>query len=248
MTFSRPEHPDPDEWIRRHRKLWARKAGLRLVYTRWFRQLRALCVPGTSIVELGCGPGFLQELYPDVLATDVVASPHADRVVDAAALPFADGEIGNIVGIDVFHHLSHPEQFLREAARTLRPQGRVVLLEPWISLAGYLLYRFVHREDCDLRVDVRAPWAAATKDPMQGNAALPYLYFRRGGHLERMGLALRVIQLQPFAALPWLLSGGFQPVNLLPASLVPIAERIDRLLSMVPSLTASRCLLVAEKE
>ena len=51
---------------------------------------------------------------------------------------------------------------------------------------------------------------------MEGNAALPYLYFRAGGHLERAGLPLRVVRREPFAALPWLLSGGFQPYGLLP--------------------------------
>jgi ubiquinone/menaquinone biosynthesis C-methylase UbiE len=71
-------------------------------------------------VELGYGPGFLKELYPEVIATDVVPSRYADRVADAGALPFGDGEIGTIVFVDVFHHLPKPDAFLREAARTLR--------------------------------------------------------------------------------------------------------------------------------
>lgn len=237
----------PADWVAAHRNVWARKASLRKVYTRWFAVLRDACVPNAPIVELGCGPGFFKEIYPEVVATDVAPSPYADRVVDAAALPFGDGEVGTIVFVDVFHHLPKPEQFLCEAARTLRPGGRLVMLEPWMGLAGRLLFRYVHHEDCDLSVSPADPWNAANKDPMQGNAALPYLYFRAGGHVERVDVPLRVIHRQAFASLPWILTGGFQPVSLLPAALVGAAEFVDRLVSLVPSVTATRCVLVLEK-
>ena len=240
-------HAPPADWVATHRSVWARKPSLRQVYTQWFRVLHDACVADAPIVELGCGPGFFKELYPEVVATDVAPSPYADRVVDAAALPFADGEVGTIVFIDVFHHLPRPEQFLREAARVLRRQGRLVMLEPWMGLAGRLLFRYVHHEDCDLTVAPGDPWGGTNKDPMQGNAALPYLYFRAGGHVEHMGVPLRVMHRQPFAALPWVLTAGFQPVSFLPAALVSVVELVDRLLSLVPPVTATRCFLVLEK-
>jgi len=49
------------------------------------------------------------------------------------------------------------------------------------------------------------------------------------------------------AALPWILSGGFQPLGLLPSALVPPAEWLDRVLSVAPGLTATRCFLVLER-
>jgi len=159
-------HAPSTDWISEHRERWARKPGLRAVYGEFFRRLRAACVPNTSVVELGCGPGFFKEMYPEVLATDAVPNRYADRVIDAAALPFADGEVGNIVWLDVFHHLPRPEQFLREAARALRIGGRLVMIEPWMGLAGRLLFRYVHHEDCDLSVDPATPWTLANKDPM----------------------------------------------------------------------------------
>lgn len=237
----------PTDWISKYRDLWARKAALRAVYREFFRRLREACLPNASVVELGCGPGFFKELYPEALATDAVPNRYADRIVDAAALPFADGEVGNIVWLDVFHHLPRPEQFLREAARTLQVGGRLVMIEPWMGLAGRLLFRYVHHEDCDLGVDPARPWALADKDPMEGNAALPYLYFRPNGHVERMGLPLRVTRREPFAALAWLLSGGFQPATLLSAAMVGAVDKLDRVVSLLPALTAVRCLVVVEK-
>lgn len=240
-------HAPPADWVAEHRSVWARKASLRKVYTCWFGVLRDACVPNAPIVELGCGPGFFKEMYPEVMATDVAPSPFADRVVDAAALPFADDALGTIVFVDVFHHLPRPEQFLREAARTLRPGGRLVMLEPWMGLMGRLLFRYVHHEDSDLSVPPADPWGAADKDPMLGNAALPYLYFRAGGHVEQMDVPLRVIHRRAFASLPWVLSGGFQPISFLPAAFVSAAEVVDRFVSLIPSVTATRCFLVLEK-
>ena len=121
------------------------------------------------------------------------------------------------------------------------------MIEPWLGLAGRLLYRYVHHEACDLDVDPRAPWREAEKEPMDGNGALPFLFFGNPGCLARLRLPLRVTHRRPFAGLPWLLSGGFQPLNLLPASLAPAAETVDRVLSVLPA-TATRCALVLERD
>jgi SAM-dependent methyltransferase len=199
------------------------------------------------VIEIGCGPGFFKERYPEVVATDVTANPYADRIVDAAALAFGDGTVGSFVLLDVFHHLPMPAAFLRECARTLRPGGRLVLLEPWMGLAGRALYRYVHHEHYDLGVDPRAPWQGAQKDPMLGNPALPYVYFRDDGVLQQLDLPLRVTHREPLSAVSWVLSGGFQPVSLLPRSLVGVVDAADRLLSRLPALTATRCFLIVEK-
>ena len=218
-----------------------------MVYQRWFQRLRELCAPGGSIVEIGCGPGFFKDLYPDIVATDVVPNPYADRIASGEALPFSDGEIGTLVLVDVFHHLLQPDQFLREAARTLAPRGRLVMLEPWLGLAGRILWRYLHHECCDMQVEPSAPWVGGDKNPMDGNSALPYLYFRSGGSADRLNLPLRVVRRECFSALPWLLTGGFQGMNVLPSTLVPAMEMLDRVLSLAPKLTATRCLLVVEK-
>jgi len=235
------------DWLATHRRVWERKPALRRVYGRWFRELREACAPDGPIVELGCGPGFFKRAYPEVIATDAPGNPDADRIVDAGTLPFADGSLGSLVMLDVFHHVSDPAGFLAEAARTLRVGGRVVMLEPWPGLAGTVLYRFVHHEECDPRVDPAAPWSAPGKEAMQGNAALPYLYFRAGGQLERLGLPFRLLRRERFAAVPWILSGGFQEIGLLPDALVPAAEGLDRALSLVPAVTATRCFIVLER-
>lgn len=49
------------------------------------------------------------------------------------------------------------------------------MVEPWITVPSYLLYRYFHHEDCSLAVDVRRPFGELDKEVFDGNAAIPYL-------------------------------------------------------------------------
>jgi SAM-dependent methyltransferase len=217
---------------------------LRRVYEGYFELVRGRCTPGRPVVELGAGPGFLKAYWPEIIATDVVPTPWADRVVDATALPFEAGEVGNLVMFDVFHHLAAPPAFLEEAARVLAPGGRVVMLEPWTSALGYLFYRHIHHEDADRGVDPAYPFPPG-KNPMDGNAALPQLYFAGNGAMLPSTLRLRERRLLPGA--DWLLTGGFQDVTPLPASLWPLAAAIESALRPFARWVALRALIVLEK-
>jgi 2-polyprenyl-3-methyl-5-hydroxy-6-metoxy-1,4-benzoquinol methylase len=43
--------------------------------------------------------------------------------------------------VDVLHHLEFPVVFFREAARVLRPGGRVLMVEPAITWGSSFFYR-----------------------------------------------------------------------------------------------------------
>jgi SAM-dependent methyltransferase len=71
------------------------------------------------------------DLYPDRARFAATAVPGAHLVVaDAVRLPFPDGAFAGILVRDLFHHLPDPRAAAAEAARLLRPGGRLVVIEP----------------------------------------------------------------------------------------------------------------------
>src|SRR5262249_11260764 len=154
------------------------------------------------------------------VATDVEPTPWADRVVDAHALPYADGELANIVAVDVAHHLADPPRFLDEARRTLRPGGRVVLVEPYASTVSTAAYGRFHHDRTARDVDPSAPNPTLAGAAMEGNQALPtLLFFRHADELEARWPELAIVERRRFAFLLYPLSGGFSRRQLVPLSL-----------------------------
>ncbi len=244
---------DPDRlMLETHRAAWAKNPALRRVYESYFQTILDLCGPQRPIIELGTGPGFLKAFCPEIIATDITPTPWLDAVVDGCQLPFKSESAGNIVMMDVFHHIARPLQFLDEASRVLALGGRIVMLEPWTSPLGYLFYRHIHHEGADRHVDPLRPFAHP-KEAFDGNAAIPEMFFSspKGGMsaIYRDG-RLRLESLKPFPAASWLLTGGFRSHGLPPAPLVPLARLLplarclDVLLTPISRWCALRATIV----
>ncbi len=113
-----------------------------------FRRWLTADVSGRRVLEFGCGPGScsfeLARRGAIVAGIDISdeairrATEKAERegladasfrVMNAEALSFADESFDLICGIAILHHLALPPAF-GELARTLRPDGRAVFIEP----------------------------------------------------------------------------------------------------------------------
>lgn len=238
-----------------HRQVWQANPALRHCYAHWYQALRR-ALPAAALgpwVELGSGPGFAAELIPELMLTDIVQAPWHARRVAAEALPFADGEVGALVLFDVLHHIATPAAFFAEASRVLRPGGRVVLLEPFISPLSYLVYHFFHPELVDLSVDPLAPaviQAGQAKDPFQSNQAIPTLLFCRNGgrRFAQRFPELAITRVQRLAGVAYPASGGFSRRPLLR---LPLWKALFALESHLPEFLfrwfGFRLLVVLEK-
>ena len=235
------------ETLREHERAWNERPLLRRIYRDWFRLLasRLARVPGVTL-ELGSGIGQLREFVPDVVTTDVEPTPWADRVVDAESLPYADGEVANVVMLDVFHHLARPAAFLDEARRVLAPGGRVVMLEPYVSPLSGVAYRF-HHERLELDADGFAE--SESLDPLDANLAQTTLaFFRQRGEYARRWPELSVVEDELLSFLVYPLSGGFTKRPLLPARVYRPLDAVERALTpALGRLAAFRCLVVLER-
>jgi SAM-dependent methyltransferase len=237
--------------LNRHRDTWNKKKILRLIYIEWYKQIiNDLFAGKGKSVELGAGSGNFKEFKPDVISADIDPQPWLDMVFDAHQMPFKDGEIGNIVMIDVLHHLAHPVHFLDEAWRVLEKGGRIILLEPYPAFFSLMVYKRFHPEPFIFDVDYFLKDEIEEKDPWDSNQAMAHLLFYR--HLtkfnNRFDTKLRIISKKRMSCILYPLSGGFENKALIPDFLIPLFRLVEWLFIPLRKWFAFRCYVVLEKQ
>ena len=219
----------------RHRQAWDRNPALRALYAEWYARVAAELPPPElgPRIELGSGPGFARQFIPDLQLSDIVGCSWHDHELSAEALPFPDATVGVLVMVDVLHHLPAPARFFAEAMRTLRPGGRIVLCEPYLSPGSYPIYKLLHEEPITMNVDPLADQTGAdARDPFESNQAIPTLLFgRERSPFAAAFPALAVLRVARLAGLSYPASGGFSRRPLLP---LPLFVRLQRLESRLP--------------
>lgn len=245
MTPSEQHQVEIQENLRR----WEAKPLLRQIYAGFYRRITALMDPQLPgrIVEIGSGIGNLKAQLPDALCTDLFPNPWLDIVCDGYELPFKDGALSHLVMFDVFHHLRAPNAVLGEARRVLGKAGRLILFEPYISLASRPVYGLLHHEPIAWRKPInledslprpRDYYAA------QGNATR--LFFRR--KIPNWTRGWTVFHKEAFSSFSYLLSGGYSKPAFYPAGCLGMVEKCDAFLSRWPRLFGARCLVGLRKE
>ena len=249
LTSRRPETSTLVEALAEQERAWNKRPLVRGLYREWFEALaaRMSSVPGVS-VELGSGIGRFREVCPSVVTTDVEPTPWADRVADAENLPFGEGDVANLVLIDVFHHIARPSRFLDEAVRVLAPGGRVIILDPYCSPVSTRLYRRFHHERTDLEAEPFADDARIEDGPLASNQARATLaFFRADAGFGARWPQLALVERRRLALLAYPLSGGFTRRPLVPDRLGRILHRLEPPLSWAAPALAFRCLVVLER-
>lgn len=199
---------DAPETTQLRKQIIQGKPFLRKVYEEWYRGLSAEIPQGEgAILELGSGAGFLHELEPAAISSDIFYVSGLNVVLDAQRLPFAAGSLKAILMTNVLHHLPDPKQVFNEAARCVRPGGVMATIEPWITSWSRFVYTRLHHETVD---DSAQEWGVRGQGPLSGaNSALPWIIFWRDrAKFEREFPVWNIEQISLLMPFRYLLSGG----------------------------------------
>lgn len=126
------------EWDRLRDELFGRTSCVRAMF--------GFFDPDMVIGDLGCGTGqvsagvapFVRQVIAVDASGEMLQSArrrlqHLDNVVirrgDLEALPIEEGELDGATLVLVLHHLPQPGTVLHEAARVLKPRGRLVIVD-----------------------------------------------------------------------------------------------------------------------
>jgi SAM-dependent methyltransferase len=198
------------------REIIASKPFLQAIYDEWYTMLAAAVPPGEGhVLELGSGAGYCADFIPNLITSEVFRCKGVEMVVNAERLPFSAETLRAIVMTNVLHHLPDVRAFFREAVRCLRPGGKILMIEPWITPWSRFVYSHFHHEPIDPNAK---DWTFPSSGPLSGaNEALPWIVFERDrAKFGREFPLLRIEKVQPFLPFRYIVSGGVGMRSLMP--------------------------------
>jgi SAM-dependent methyltransferase len=222
---------DAPETTELHGRIIQNKPYLKRLYTEWYTYFsrKTAGVPEGLKLEIGSGSGFIKQIIPDVITTDVLNLSSIDKIMSAEDLQFEDNSLSCIFMIDVLHHIPHPALFFDEASRCLKPGGMIVMIEPANSIWGRFIYQNFHHEP----FNPTGTWEIPSTGPMSGaNGALPWILLERDRKLfEQKYPHLLIKEIKYHSPLSYLLCGGVSMRSLLPGWSFGAVRFTERMLS-----------------
>ena len=211
---------------------------------------KAVAAYGTSTstrsLEFGSGGGFIKEVIPEVMTSDIIPVHGIDSVMDARKIPVRDSSLNAIFMTHVFHHIPDIESFFREASRALTDGGIIAMVEVAATPFARFFFKNFHPEPFLPTVQ---HWNFLQSNAMlDSNQALSWVVFKRDR--ERFTALFPEFEICEIRLLPWFsyfISGGVTKPYLIPDILVPLVRLFDRILSATNGIFALHWFIVIRK-
>jgi SAM-dependent methyltransferase len=228
-------------------KYCRKKTLLNKIYQEWYLQIiLKLPINDLPTLEIGSGASFLDHYRQDIISTDIMFYKGIDSVLDAQTLPFKNGSLNAIVMTNVFHHLNNPRSFLDEVTRCIRPGGRLIMIEPWVTNWSSFVYQNLHHEPFDPTSKV---WESPVEGPLSGaNGALPWIIFHRDRSMfENDYPLLQIVRIKPMMPFLYLASGGITSREIIPGFCYRSIKSFERVISPYNSRIAMFAIIEIER-
>ncbi len=186
-------------------------------------------LPPGKKVEIGSGAGYIKEVIPEVITSDVMELPNCDLLFSAEKMPFKNNSLAAIYMLNTFHHIKNPKKALSEFSRCLKKRGKIIMIEPYNSPWSRFVYKNIHHEN----FDTNATWKVHGKGFLSdANGALPWIIFERDRSIFKKKFPeLKLTTFKPHTPIRYLLSGGFTFPQILPDLFYPLIYNLEKSIS-----------------
>lgn len=230
-----------------HRDIILKKPFLKRLYKDWYHIFIQISknINQGNYLEIGSGGGFLKDMFPEVITSDIQDLPGLDMVFSAEQLPFQDNELGSIMMLNVFHHIPKPHAFLKEAQRTLVKGGKIIMIEPANSTLARFIYKKFHHEP----FDEKAGREIKSGSPLSNsNQALPHIYFERDLEIFKTDFPqLKINRITYHSPFSYIISGGVSRSAMLPYFMYSFVKAAEWLVSPFAKQLGLFCTIEIEK-
>ena len=203
---------------------------LGFLYQDWYKLISSYLseVDGINI-ELGCGASFINQIDKGIKKTDIFLNSNTDFKLDAMEIGEKfKNKISNLILVNVFHHISNPELFLRSAEKSLLSEGRIIMIEPSNNVWSRLVFKLVGHEKFDTK---QLCWSFESKDPLlDSNQALSWIIFYRDYEkFKNLFPMLSLIKIKTVMPISYLISGGHSYNTKIGKIIIKIIRKIEKI-------------------
>lgn len=229
-------------------KILAKKGLLLSWHRKIYKYMAENLSKETVNIEIGSGSSKLYEHISGLIRSNIIFIKKNDIAFSAYQIPFMDGSVGNIILIDVLHHLHDPHAFFREAERVLKPGGRILICDPYLSTLSYPIWKYLHPENCDcnhLGFNKQGKINPLI-DANSANASL--LFFSDKDPFSKICRCLTVKKTVLHSKFHYWIAGGYSFPQFLPTVFAPLIDLVERVLAPFDKWLASFMFVIIEKK
>ena len=157
-------------------------------------------------MELGSGGGFINEIIPNTITSDITNLENISIQFSGLKIPFQSHKVDAFVMFDVLHHISDVRLLFRELNRCLKIGGKIIMIEPANTLWSSFIYKNFSHEP----FDPSGGWGLKKDGRLSSaNGAIPWNVFCRDKQrFEKEFPSMEVLKLKNHTPFRYLISGG----------------------------------------
>jgi SAM-dependent methyltransferase len=191
-----------------------------------------------KVLEIGAGNGMSHDFIQrdDIVRTEFMEDVPQYVVggIDGANLPFANNFFESAFAVDVVHHIPDSLNAINELLRVTKSGGKIILVEPYVSVFSYPVYKIFHNERTNIRLVASNYRNWVSKTPGDGNQGLTQNLLKC---LNKGKLSLNYknveIQTEFISPLSFFATGGLNKPLAVPSKLIGLLIKIE---SKIPNL------------